>query len=229
MFKLAKGDKAQRNQVEAVKTRFTTLLQDHQVVEKEFRKKVKDRAERQYKIVNPTATEAEIREAVESDNPAVFSQALLNSNRYGAARGAMREVQDRHVEIQKIERTLAELAQMFNEMAMLVEQQDETIVAVETQAMGVDQDIQGGLDQTNKAVVSARKARRKKWICFWIIGQSDCIRNARWYTDDSPHYLYHCACRWSQMRPRKLLSRGRSNGQLLGRGFALEIRFVSLS
>jgi len=175
LFKLAKGDKAMKTQVEGVKTRFTTLLQEHQVVEKEFRKKVKDRVERQYKIVNPQATEEEVRQVTESDNPQVFSQALLNSNRYGAARGAYREVQERHAEIQKIEKTLTELAQMFNEMAMLVEQQDEIIVNVETQAMGVDKDVQEGLKQTSKAVDHARAARRKKWICFWILVLIICI------------------------------------------------------
>lgn len=168
LFKLAKGDRAQKAQVEACKTRFTSLLQEHQVIEKEFRKKVKDRVERQYKIVNPQATEEEVRQVTESDNPQVFSQALLNSNRYGAARGAYREVQERHAEIQKIEKTLTELAQMFNEMAMLVEQQDEAVAQIETQAQGVDTDIKEGLNQTNRAVESARKARRKKWICFWV-------------------------------------------------------------
>ena len=53
-------------------------------------------------------------------------------------------MQERHVEIQKIERTLTELAQMFQEMSMLVEQQDEVIVNVETQAQGVDNDVKGG-------------------------------------------------------------------------------------
>lgn len=67
------------NQSSAVKTRFTTLLQEHQVVEKEFRKKVKDRAERQYRIVNPQATEEEVRQVTESDNPQVFSQAVSES------------------------------------------------------------------------------------------------------------------------------------------------------
>jgi syntaxin 1B/2/3 len=69
---------------------------------------------------------------------------LLNSNRYGAARGAYREVQERHAEIQKIEKTLTELAQMFNEMAMLVEQQDEAVAQIETQAQGVDHDVREG-------------------------------------------------------------------------------------
>ena len=65
-----------KRQVEGAKTRFTGLLQEHQVVEKEFRKKVKDRVERQYRIVNPQATEEEVRQVTESDNPQVFSQAV---------------------------------------------------------------------------------------------------------------------------------------------------------
>ncbi|WVQ94534.1 hypothetical protein IAU59_001613 [Kwoniella sp. CBS 9459] len=168
LYKLAKGDRAQKTQAEGVKTRFQSLLQEHQVIEKEFRGKVKARAERQYRIVNPQATEEEVRQVTESDNPQVFTQALLNSNRYGAAKSAYREVQERHAEIQKIEKTLTELAQMFSEMAMLVEQQDETIVNVETQAHGVDNDIKQGYEQTSKAVEHAKKARRKKWICFFI-------------------------------------------------------------
>jgi syntaxin 1B/2/3 len=80
LFKLAKGDRAQKTQVEAVKTRFTGLLQEHQVVEQEFRKKVKDRAERQFRIVKPDATPEEIREVTESDNPQVFSQAVRQND-----------------------------------------------------------------------------------------------------------------------------------------------------
>jgi syntaxin 1B/2/3 len=83
LFKLAKGDRAMKQQVEGVKTRFTGLLQEHQVVEKEFRKKVKDRVERQYKIVNPQATEEEVRQVTESDNPQVFSQAVSGLCRNG--------------------------------------------------------------------------------------------------------------------------------------------------
>lgn len=53
-------------------------------------------------------------------------------------------------------------------MSMLVEQQDETIGVIETQAAGVHTDMEQGLKHTEQAVVKARKARRKKWICFWI-------------------------------------------------------------
>ena len=44
------------------------------------------------------------------------SPQLMNSNRYGEARTAYREVQERHEDIKKIERTLTELAQLFNDV-----------------------------------------------------------------------------------------------------------------
>ncbi len=47
--KMAK-DKAQKQQVAATKSRFMGLLNEYQVVEKEFRKKVRERGERQFKI-----------------------------------------------------------------------------------------------------------------------------------------------------------------------------------
>ncbi|KAJ9119057.1 hypothetical protein QFC22_003548 [Naganishia vaughanmartiniae] len=141
--KLAK-DKAQKQQVQAAKSRFMSLLQEYQTVEKEFRKKVKERGERQYKIVKPDATPEEVKQVLESENPQIFSQALLSSNRYGDARGALREIQERNQDIKKIEKTLTELAQMFNEMSMLVEQQDETIATIETQAGQVNNDMEQG-------------------------------------------------------------------------------------
>ena len=42
---------------------------------------------------------------------------LMNSNRYGEAKSAYREVQERHEDIKKIEKTLTELAQLFNDVS----------------------------------------------------------------------------------------------------------------
>lgn len=43
---------------------------------------------------------------------------LSVSTRYGESRAAYREVQDRHEDIKRIERTLEELAQMFNDVSV---------------------------------------------------------------------------------------------------------------
>ena len=41
----------------------------------------------------------------------------MNSNRYGEAKSAYREVQERHRDILKIEKTITELAQLFNDVS----------------------------------------------------------------------------------------------------------------
>ncbi|KAG6850528.1 hypothetical protein H0H93_012144 [Arthromyces matolae] len=158
-----------KQQTALVKSKFVEAIQNYQTVEQQYRTKYKQRMERQFKIVKPDATPEEVRAVVNDDQGGqIFSQALLNSNRYGASKAAYREVQERHEDIKRIEKTLAELAQLFNDMSVLVEQQDETINAIETQAHSVVQDTEAGLGYTEKAVVSARSARKKRWICFFI-------------------------------------------------------------
>ena len=45
-----------------------------------------------------------------------FLPQLTSSTRYGESRAAYREVQDRHEDIRRIEQTLEELAQLFNDV-----------------------------------------------------------------------------------------------------------------
>ncbi|KAI6150395.1 t-SNARE [Pisolithus tinctorius] len=158
-----------KQQTAFVKSKFVDAIQNYQQVEQQHRQKYKQRIERQVKIVKPDATPEEIRAAVDDESGGqIFSQALMNSNRYGESRAAYREVQARHQDILRIEKTIAELAQLFNDMSVLVEQQDETINAIQTTAATVEKDTEVGLQHTEKAVVSARAARKKRWICFFI-------------------------------------------------------------
>ncbi|KAI6005587.1 t-SNARE [Pisolithus albus] len=156
-----------KQQTAFVKSKFVDAIQKYQQVEQQHRQKYRQRIERQVRIVKPDATPEEIRAAVDDESGGqIFSQALMNSNRYGESRAAYREVQARHQDILRIEKTIAELAQLFNDMSVLVEQQDDTINAIQTTAIGVEKDTEVGLQQTEKAVVSARSARKKRWICF---------------------------------------------------------------
>ncbi|KIJ68995.1 hypothetical protein HYDPIDRAFT_172496 [Hydnomerulius pinastri MD-312] len=156
-----------KQQTALVKSKFVDAIQNYQTVEQQYRQKYKQRMERQYKIVKPDATAEEIRAVVNDDSGGqIFSQALMNSNRYGESRAAYREVQERHQDIKRIEQTIAELAQLFNDMSVMIEQQDETINTIEATAAIVEKDMEAGLGHTDKAVDSARSARKKRWICF---------------------------------------------------------------
>jgi len=159
-----------KQQTALVKSKFVEAIQHYQTVEQQYRTKYKQRMERQFKIVKPDATPEEVRAVINDEQGGqIFSQALLTSNRYGESRAAYREVQERHEDIKRIEKTLGELAQLFNDMSVLVEQQEETINTIEAQANNVVQDTEAGLGYTEKAVGSARAARKKRWICFFII------------------------------------------------------------
>jgi syntaxin 1B/2/3 len=87
----------------------------------------------------------------------------MSSNRYGESRAAYREVQERHQDIKRIEQTISELAQLFNDvrfkmhrrlrylcshhyfqMSMMVEQQDDTINTIQATAELVEKDMESG-------------------------------------------------------------------------------------
>ncbi|GAA5974264.1 hypothetical protein JCM11641_003364 [Rhodosporidiobolus odoratus] len=157
-------------QIANLQNSFKRALEEYNMVEKRSREKYRERMARQIKIVKPDASEQEIRAAWDDSQGGaqIFSQALVQSRTSGA-RAAFAEVQSRNQDLRKIEETITQLAQMMQDMATLVLEQDESVRAIETQAVQVNTDIEQGLDQTKKAVKSARAARRKRWICFFVI------------------------------------------------------------
>jgi syntaxin 1B/2/3 len=162
-------DATKKTQAENVKRQFMADIQKYQTTEANFRQRYREVAERQYRIVRPEATDAEVREAIDdAQGQQIFSQALLNSNRRGQARTALTEVQTRHREIQKIEQTMTELAQLFHDMEILVAEQEEPVRHIDEQATQVQGDIEQGVAHTGRAIISARAARKKKWWCLGI-------------------------------------------------------------
>ncbi|KAK7034637.1 hypothetical protein VNI00_012279 [Paramarasmius palmivorus] len=159
------------NRLAHVRSKFIEVLQEYQHVEQDHRAKVRERAERQFRMVKPEATPEEVKQAIESDSgDQLIRQALLNvdSSRYADSRGAYSEVQSRHEEIKKLEKSMAEVAVLMNDMATLTQQQDYTFTAVENKALDIEADTRKGVEHTEKAVDIARAIRKKKWICFGI-------------------------------------------------------------
>ncbi|ABN66509.1 predicted protein [Scheffersomyces stipitis CBS 6054] len=163
-------DQTKIDQAENSRKRFLDLIQEYRLVEVNNREQTKAQAERQYKIIKPDASDAEIKAVVEdgSDTQQYFQQALLQSNRRGEARTVLNEVQVRHRELLKLEKTMAELTQLFHDMEELVIEQDQPIQQIDEQVANAQHDIEQGVGHTNKAVASARAARKKKLWCLAI-------------------------------------------------------------
>ncbi|KAL9131713.1 MAG: hypothetical protein Q9175_006699, partial [Cornicularia normoerica] len=164
------GDPRNKPQVGLVDRKLKSAINEYQNVEKDFRYKLSAQMERQYRIVRPDASDQEVQEAIQdTSNNQVFSQALLSQNRRGQSQSALRAVQGRHEAIQKIERQMIELAQLFQDMEAAVVEQEPAIQNTEEKTENTVVNLDQGNQHLGGAVVKARSARRKKWICFWIV------------------------------------------------------------
>ncbi|CEG67278.1 hypothetical protein RMATCC62417_03731 [Rhizopus microsporus] len=158
-----------KTQHAALKKKFIETIQRYQDIERTYQQKYRQRVERQIKIVQPNATSDDIDRVLESDEPPqIFAQSLMQANRSGQARAVLSEVQSRHDDIKKIEKTILELHQLFVDMQMMVEQQGETLQQIETHAENTLVDLEQGNKDIDKAIVSAKSTRAKKWMCFVI-------------------------------------------------------------
>lgn len=156
-------------QVERVDRRLKSAIQQYQGVEADFQREMQSQIARQFRIVRPNATEDEVNRAVDgAEGGQVFTQALMQSNRQGQASAALNNVRDRHAQILKVERQMAELAQLFQDMNTLVIQQEVAVAQIEQQAEEVVENLDKGNTEIETAVTTARATRRKKWWCLGI-------------------------------------------------------------
>jgi len=147
--------------------KFLDLMAEYQEVQTKFKNKFRERVERQYKIVKPDATHAEIEEALESGNTQVFAKEILNQ-RHAQAKDALNYIENRHRDILRLEQSIKELHQLFLDMAIMVEAQGEMIDQIEynvSQSVAYTKDAVKNLRDANKL----QKKSRKKMCCIVCI------------------------------------------------------------
>ncbi|KFY69669.1 hypothetical protein V496_00027 [Pseudogymnoascus sp. VKM F-4515 (FW-2607)] len=145
-------------------------INQYQIVESDFRKKLQSQMKRQYKIVRPDASDAEAGLAVKNiSGQRVFNLALLQSNRRDESHQALSNVKNRHDAIQEIESQMIELAQLFQDMEALVVQQESSVTMIEQKGEEVQENLDRGTEHIGVAIKSARSRNRKKWYCLVAI------------------------------------------------------------
>lgn len=156
-------------QVKQLKSEFERSLNEYRKEELGYRQRYRDQIAREYRIVNPDASEAEVEEASRMDwgSEGVF-QTALKSNRSGQASSVLGAVRARHNELQRIEATLTDLADMFAEMAQVVEAQEPVIEQTEQNAIKTTEHIDKANVQIDEAKKSAARARKLKWYCLLV-------------------------------------------------------------
>ncbi|KAF2000940.1 t-SNARE [Amniculicola lignicola CBS 123094] len=155
-------------QVGHLKRSFSKQLEEFQQEEASYSKRYREAIARQYRIVNPEASEAEIQEAANADwNDEGIFQTALKSNRTGQAASVLGAVRARHNDIQRIEKTMVELATLFAQLNEQVVYQEAQVTQAENQTTQVVEDSTQANKQLDQGIQSIRRARKLK---LWILG-----------------------------------------------------------
>lgn len=93
---------------------------------------------------------------------------LLNSDRRGQASSTLRNVKERHEAIQKIERQMVELAQLFQDLDQIVMQQEPLVENIEQKGEEIHSNVVQANTEIGGAIEKARSRNRKKWWCLLI-------------------------------------------------------------
>jgi syntaxin 1B/2/3 len=94
---------------------------------------------------------------------------LPSSDRRHEASTQFSNVKKRHHSIHDIERQLIELAQLFQELDVIVQQHAPLIVNIEHRSEDVSDEVTKGNGEIDAAIKSARTHNQKKWWCFLIV------------------------------------------------------------
>jgi syntaxin 1A len=157
----------EKSQLFVLMQKFRDVMQDYNQVQLGYRQKCKERIQRQLEITGRTVTEGEVEEMLESGNPAVFTQGIMVET--AQAKQSLADIEARHGDIMKLEKSIRELHDMFIDMAALVQTQGEMIDRIEFNVVQSENFVTTANKDTKKAVKFQSAARRKLFIIIGII------------------------------------------------------------
>lgn len=159
-----------RTQHGVLSREFLELMGHCNTVQAQYRDRNVERIQRQLKITGNNVTDEELESMLESGQTDVFTQNILNDAK--ATRQALNEIESRHDEIIKLERSIKELHDMFQYLAMEVEAQGEMVDRIEENIKSSHNYVEKAVEETAAAVKTSKKVRKKKIllaVCLAII------------------------------------------------------------
>eukprot|EP01137_Pigoraptor_chileana_P034347 Opistho-2@26759 len=147
--------------------KFVEVMTEYNEIQTNYKQKYRDRVKRQFKIVKPDATADEVEKVLEGEGGNIFAQQILSTS-HAEAKQALEDIQDRHKDILKLEKSIKELHELFLDMAILVESQGEMIDRIEFSVSEAADFVEEATQELKSAQHYQSSARRKK-ICIVIV------------------------------------------------------------
>ncbi|XP_036103845.1 syntaxin-11 isoform X1 [Molossus molossus] len=142
-----------RAQYSALTRTFQGAMHDYNRAEMKQRENCKIRIQRQLEIMGKDVSGDQIEDMFEQGKWDVFSENLLADVK--GARAALNEIESRHRELLKLESRIRDVHDLFLQMAVLVEEQADTLNVIEL-------NVEKTVDYTGQAKAQVRKAVQYK-------------------------------------------------------------------
>ncbi|XP_028647600.1 syntaxin-4 [Erpetoichthys calabaricus] len=155
----------QKTQHGVLSREFVELMGKCNTIQSQYRDRNIERIQRQLKITGTNVSDEQLDEMLETGQTDIFTQNILKDTQ--ATKQALNEIESRHDEILKLERSIRELHELFQYLAMEVEAQGEVIDRIEDNILQSKNYVEKAADHMQSAVENKHKACKKK-ICIAV-------------------------------------------------------------
>nr|XP_033791294.1 syntaxin-11 [Geotrypetes seraphini]XP_033791295.1 syntaxin-11 [Geotrypetes seraphini] len=147
----------------AITHAFQEAMSEYNEAEMAQRENCKIRIQRQLEIMGKDISGNQIEDMIEQGKWDVFSENLLADVK--GARAALNEIEMRHKELLKLESRIKDVHDLFLQMALLVEEQAETLNIIELNVVGVQDYVAEAITHVKKAVEYKKKNPCRMLCC----------------------------------------------------------------
>ncbi|XP_063077776.1 syntaxin-4 [Engraulis encrasicolus] len=164
------SQRMQRTQHAILSREFVDLMANCNSLQAHYRDRNVERIERQLKITGNPVSQEQLENMIETGQTDVFTQNILKDA--DATKQALNEIETRRDEILKLEKSIKDLHDLFQYLYMEVEAQGEMVDRIENNILNSTNYVEKAVSDTGKAVISQKKARKKKlWLalCIFIV------------------------------------------------------------
>ncbi|KAJ5890420.1 uncharacterized protein N7473_006648 [Penicillium subrubescens] len=134
-----------------------------------FHKRLEEQVRRRYQMANPEATPDQLEAGVQAVMQGQEQAFMTPGTRSRQANDARQATLARSAAIRKIEKDMADLAQLFTDVQELVIQQEPAVTQIQQGAEETHRNVQQANTKLDSAITSARNARRWKWYALIIV------------------------------------------------------------
>jgi len=146
--------------------RFHQIMNDYNLVSNDFRQALQDRTRRQLKIVDKDITDDEVEKIVESGKAQeVIKQALMSDD----LDDVVRDIEERHQDILKLERQVLEVYELFRDLAQLVDLQQDSLDVIDARIQSAKNYTERAEVELTEAEDYQKKARKRQCIILGIV------------------------------------------------------------